>query len=173
MTIRRTLSSRRSFLSLAGAGASALALAGCGFKLREAPIFAFKTIAVPGRSAYVSQLRRALTVTGTVTVLPDAELEHAEVVFDMLGERRDRVVLSTNAAGQVREMQLLLNIRFRLRTPAGKEVLGPSEISQSRDITYNETNALAKEGEEKLLYNDMTTDIVQQTLRRLGAVKSL
>jgi len=173
MTIRRTLSSRRSFLSLAGAGASALALAGCGFKLREAPIFAFKTIAVPGRSAYVSQLRRALTTTGTLTVLPDTEAEHAEVVFDLLGERRDRVVLSTNAAGQVREMQLLLNIRFRLRTPAGKEVLPPSEISQSRDITYNETNALAKEGEEKLLYNDMTTDIVQQTLRRLGAVKSL
>jgi len=173
MTIRRTLSSRRSFLSLAGAGASALALAGCGFKLREAPIFAFKTIAVPGRSPYLSQLRRALTVTGTLTVVPDAERDSADVVFDMLGEQRSRAVLSTNAAGQVREMQLLLNIRFRLRTPAGKEVLAPSEISQSRDITYNETNALAKEGEEKLLYNDMTTDIVQQTLRRLGAVKTL
>jgi len=157
----------------AGAGGAALALAGCGFKLREAPVFAFSTIAVPGKAAYVSQLRRALNTTGTLTVVPDEAQATAEVIFDLLGEQRDRAVLSTNAAGQVREMQLTLTIRFRLRTPAGKEVLGPSEISQSRDITYNETTALAKEGEEKLLYRDMTTDIVQQTLRRLGAVKSL
>ena len=46
-------------------------------------------------------------------------------------------------------------------------------MMQSRDITYNETAALAKESETQLLYRDMTNDLVQQTLRRLGAVKSL
>ena len=123
-------------------------------------------------------LSRALPVsgcahTGRLKVLPMVEWEKADTVFDVLGETRDRLVLSTNSAGQVREMQLFLRIRFKLRTPQGKELIPPSEMMQSRDITYNETAALAKESEEQLLYRDMTNDIVQQTLRRLGAVKSL
>jgi len=44
---------------------------------------------------------------------------------------------------------------------------------QQRDLTYNETNALAKEGEAELLFRDMQNDIAQQTLRRLAAVKQL
>ena len=35
----------------------------------------------------------------------------------------------------------------------------------------SETAVLAKEAEEALLYKDMQADIVQQLLRRLGAVK--
>ena len=42
-----------------------------------------------------------------------------------------------------------------------------TEILQQRDVTYNETAALAKETEEALLYKNMQTDIVQQLLRRL------
>ena len=38
---------------------------------------------------------------------------------------------------------------IRLRTPDGKELLGPIAIEQTRDITYNETAALAKEGEDR------------------------
>jgi LPS-assembly lipoprotein len=73
----------------------------------------------------------------------------------------------------VRELQLRLTMRVRLRTPGGKELMPPTQIEQTRDITYNETAALAKESETELLYRDMQTDIAQQTLRRLAAVKSL
>lgn len=164
------LPTRRSLLLASGAG---LALAGCGFKLRQAPEFAFQTIAMPTNTAYLSQLRRAIGVTGRLTVLPMTEVENAETVFEVLSETRESMVLSTNSAGQVREMQLFLRIRFRLRTPAGKELIPPAEMLQSRDITYNETAALAKENETNLLYRDMVTDMVQQTLRRLAAVKSI
>ena len=163
---------RRALLLLLAGGAG-LGLAGCGFKLRQAPDFAFQTIAMDNNTPYLSQLRRAIGVTGRLTVLPMTELTSAETVFDVLSETRNRLVLSTNSAGQVREMQLFLRIRFKLRTPAGKELIPPSEIMQSRDITYNETAALAKESEEQLLYRDMVTDMVQQTLRRLAAVKTL
>ena len=166
---RTTVSSRRSFL----AAGAALGLAGCGFKLRQAPDFAFTSIAMPTNTAYLAQLKRSIDVTGKLKVLPMTEWERADVVFDVLGETRDQLVLSTNSAGQVREMQLYLRIRFKLRTPQGKELIAPSEMTQSRDITYNETAALAKESESQLLYRDMTNDIVQQTLRRLAAVKSL
>jgi len=161
---------RRGLLAAAG---GALALAGCGFELRKAPIFAFKSVSVPGTTAFVNAVRRNLRATGTVTVVPPEQQDTAEAIVEILSEARDNLVLSTNAAGQVREFQLRLTVRFRVRTPAGKELLGPTEIQQTRDITYNETAALAKEGETELLYRDMQADIAQQTLRRLAAVKSL
>lgn len=164
-----TPSPRRAFL----AAGVALGLAGCGFKLRQAPDFAFQTIAMPTNTAFLAQLRRAIEVTGKLKVLPMEQWEQADVVFDVLSETRDQLVLSTNSAGQVREMQLFLRIRFKLRTPQGKELIPPSEMVQSRDITYNETAALAKESETQLLYRDMINDVVQQTIRRLAAVKTL
>ncbi len=161
---------RRGFL----AATAALALAGCGFQLRKAPDFAFKSIAVPGKSAFVNMVRRNLAAQGTVRVVPPTEApETAEVICDILGEDRDRAIVASNAAGQVTELTLGLRVRFRLRTPDGKEVLPSTEISQSRDISFNESSALAKENEEVLLYRDMQTDIAQQMLRRLAAIRSL
>ena len=84
---------------------------------------------------------------------------------------RDRV--STNSVGLLRETQLVLKVRFRLRSQDGKDLLAATELTQTRDLTFNETNALAKEGEAELLYRDMQIDIAQQLVRRLGAVKAL
>ncbi|WP_370869321.1 LPS-assembly lipoprotein LptE [Variovorax ginsengisoli] len=173
MTSRPGTLPRRSFLAAAAAAAvTLLGLAGCGFELRKAPVFAFKSLAVPGRSAMAAYVRRNMAAAGTVTIVPEAQAATAEAVLDILGETRDRVVVSTNSAGEVRELNVRLTIRFRLRTPAGKELL-TSEIQQRRDVTYNETNALAKDAEIELLYRDMQTDIAQQILRRLAAVKEL
>ncbi|MEO7547956.1 MAG: LPS assembly lipoprotein LptE, partial [Ramlibacter sp.] len=44
---------------------------------------------------------------------------------------------------------------------------------QQRDISFSETAVLSKEAEEQLLYRNMQSDIVQQLLRRLAAVKAL
>ena len=80
-------------------------------------------------------------------------------------------MVGLNASGQVRELQLRLRIKFRLRTQKGEELLEPTELLQTRDISYSETIALAKEAEEALLYRNMQTDLVQQLLRRLAAVR--
>ena len=170
MTPRHVLP-RRGFLAAASA---VFVLAGCGFELRKAPTFSFKTIAVvPSTTPFANYVRRNLRATGTVEVLPADQAEKAEAVLDILAENRENVVISTNSAGQVREMQLVLRVRFRLRGKGGKELLPPSEIQQSRDITYNETVALAKESETELLYRDMQTDIAQQLLRRLAAARQV
>lgn len=158
--------------SVVGGTFVAAGLAGCGFALRKAPVFAFKSISIPGNSAFINYLRRNLASSGTVTVIPAERQREAETILDILGEERTRYVLSTNAAGEVRELELRYRLRFRLRTPGGKELL-LSEIAQKRDLTYNETNALAKESEAELLYRDMQNDIAQQMLRRLAAVKEL
>ncbi|KQX37875.1 LPS assembly lipoprotein LptE [Variovorax sp. Root434] len=173
MNTRNVSLPRRGFLlGLTAAGAS-LGLAGCGFELRKAPVFAFKTLSVSGNSAMINQIRRELRATGSVTLVPADQSSTADVVLEILGEDRNRFVISTNSAGLVRELQLQLRVRFRLRTPGGKDLLPASEVSQTRDLSFNETNALAKEGEADLLFRDMQADIAQQLMRRLAAVKEL
>ena len=154
------------------AGAAALALSACGFQLRGAMDFAFKTIHIGSLDASTlgNELKRSIASGGAVTVLP---LDRAEVVLDVLQDQREKVVVGLNTSGQVREFQLRVRLRFRLRTPAGKELIPETELLQQRDISFNESAVLAKETEEALLYRDMQTDIVQQLMRRLAAIKAL
>ena len=166
---------RRALLSLA-ASAAALSLAGCGFALRKAPNFAFSTLfsALSESSPLGVELRRSLQSTGKVQVINDPRrISEAQVILEVLSDQREKVVLSLNSSGQVREFQLRLRFRFRLRTLAGKELIPETEILLQRDISFNESAVLAKEAEEALLYRDMQSDVVQQIMRRLAAVTEL
>ena len=169
---------RRALLLSAACAAplALLSLNGCGFALRKAPNFAFSTLysGLPESSPLGVELRRALRATGKVRVITDArQINEAQVVLDVLRDQREKVVLSLNALGQVTEFQLRLRFAFKLRTPAGKELIPASEISLQRDISFNESAVLAKEAEEAFLYRDMQSDVVQQLMRRLAAVKTL
>ena len=104
-------------------------------------------------------------------VVDMAEKDKAQVILDVLGETREKVVVGLNASGQVREFQLRMRFRFRLRTPDGKDLIPDAEIVQQRDISFNESAVLAKEAEESLLYRNMQSDIVQQLMRRLAKVR--
>lgn len=164
---------RRNLLVLATAS---LVLAGCGFQLRQAPHFAFNTIYIgaPAASSLGNELKRSIAFSEGVTVIGDAgRMDTAQVVMDVLADQREKVVVGLNASGQVREFQLRTRFRFKLRTPQGKELIPETELLQQRDISFNESAVLAKEAEEGLLYRDMQTDLVQQLMRRLAAVKTL
>lgn len=150
-----------------------LALSACGFQLRQAPDFAFRSIhvGVAESSALGNELKRSIASSGKVQVLPAAQMASADVVLDVVTELREKVVVGVNASGQVREFQLRLRSSFRLRGRDGKELIPVTELLQQRDISFNESAVLAKEAEEALLYRDMQTDIVQQLMRRLAAVR--
>jgi LPS-assembly lipoprotein len=151
-------------------------LTGCGFALRQPPQFAFKSLytGVPETSPFGIELRRNLASIGNVQVITDATLQkNADVILDILQEQRIKTVVGINAAGQVREFQLRIVLRFRLRSQQGKELIASTELTQQRDISFNESAVLSKEVEEALLYRNMQTDLVQQILRRLAAVKEL
>ena len=172
-TARSTVSRRSLLASLGMTGLAALA--GCGFRLRGVPEFAFRTlyIAAPNGSPLARELRRTLEAAGTKLVLLTlpAQMPQAEAVLDLLQEQQERNVVGLTASGQVRELQLRLRIKFKLRTPAGDELIPETELLQQRDISYSETIALAKEAEEALLQRTMQTDLVQQLVRRLAAVQ--
>lgn len=169
---------RRLVVKALGASAAVvmLGLSGCGFALRKAPNFAFSTLYSPlGEGSPLGvQLKRQLESGGKVRVVSSPlALDASGVILDVLADRRERVVVGLNAKGQVRELQLRITFRFKLRTPQDKELIPETEIFQQRDLSYTESNATAKESEEALLYRAMQGDIVQQLLRRLAAVNSL
>ena len=158
---------------LATTAATVGGMTGCGFALRTAPNFAFKTLFSPFAEASTLgiELKRSLEANGNVQVITDARLiDKAEVILDVLSDQREKVVVGLNASGQVREFQLRLRFGFRVRSRKGSELIAATEILQQRDISFNESAVLAKETEEALLYREMQSDIVQQIMRRLGAV---
>ena len=156
------------------AGLAVVALSGCGFKLRGSQVFAFQTLAVtPERNGLVAADLIRYFGKSIVPLVPAPGTEPPQVIVDILQEARDKNVVGVNASGQVREFQLRLRLLFRVRLPDGRELIVPTEISQQRDISFNESAVLAKEAEEVLLFRDMQNDILQQLLRRLAAIKSL
>jgi len=167
---------RRSAIALMGqvalVGLGGLLLGGCGFKLRASQDFAFQTLAIqpnPGGGVAL-ELRRSFG--DAVRVLtPEEPLTQAQVVLEVLQELREKTVVALNSSGQVREFQLRLRVKFRIRTPQGVELVPDSEIVQKRDISFNESAVLAKEAEEGLLFRNMQSDIVQQLMRRLAKVR--
>ena len=157
---------RRRAILLAGAAVSA-----CGFELRRAPELNFRTVQLIGfkpHSPLADELRQSLATSATTTVVESAA--QAQVQLEALADARDKSVVASTATGQVREIQVRARLTFRLRTPAGKELIAPTEIALSRDMSYSESVALAKEQEEALLYRAMQSDIVAQVMRRLAAV---
>lgn len=148
-------------------------LVACGFELRQAPKLPFRSIALVGfapASPLASALRQQLE-SSQVQLLESPV--RADAVLEALADARERSVVASTAAGQVREVQLRVKLRFRVATPAGRLLLAADELLLTRDMSYSETAALAKAQEELLLYRAMEDDIVAQVLRRLAAIKAV
>jgi LPS-assembly lipoprotein len=159
---------------LFGSSVLLMGLSACGFQLRQAPNYPFRTlfIGVPEASVFGQELKRNISASGRVEVITDPkQVERADVIFDLLLELPEKVILSRKSDGAVREFQLRFRIRFRLRSRDGTELIPDTELVQERDISFNENAALSKETEEGLLYRDMRSDLVQQVLRRLAVAR--
>ena len=161
---------------LLGFAALTLLLAGCGFGLRQPTQYAFSSLysSVAPNSPLGIELQRQLQAGGQLRYITDsAQLKEAEVLLDVYSEQRVKTVVGVSATGQVREFQLRLNLKFRLRTQLGKELIPETELVQQRTMSYSEAFALSKEAEEAMLYRNMQSDMVQQILRRLAAIRQL
>ncbi|HEY5799004.1 MAG TPA: LPS assembly lipoprotein LptE [Burkholderiaceae bacterium] len=150
----------------------AATVAGCGFRMRGAD----GRYALPFSSIYLNfaensalgvELKRNIRATPTQIA---TDRNAAQAIMEVLAESREKAILSLNSQGRVREYALGYTLRFRVVDPAGNELLGPTEIALKRTINFNESQVLAKEAEEALLYRDMQSDLVQQIMRRLAAI---
>ncbi|MBQ5948535.1 LPS assembly lipoprotein LptE [Massilia sp. ST3] len=164
----------RALKTLVSVVLAAAVLAGCGFQLRGSNgqyNLPFQSIwlAFPEASPLGTELKRNLRAAETVRIESDAS--KAQALFDVLSESRGKAILSLNSLGRVREYTLSYTLVFRVRDANNRELLAPTEITLRRNIAFDEGQVLAKESEEALLYRDMQTDLVQQILRRLAAIK--
>jgi LPS-assembly lipoprotein len=172
MSYSHSLIKRRDGLAAAG---SALLLAACGFQLRQAPNLAFSTLFgnFSESSSLATELRRGLESTGVRVITDARQIDAAQVILDVFQDQREKTVVGVTSSGLVREFQLRVRFKFRLRDKTGKELIPETELLQQRDFSYTESAALSKEAEEAILYRSMQSDIVQQALRRLSSVTAL
>jgi LPS-assembly lipoprotein len=148
----------------------ALVLAGCGFQLRGTADVPFQTIHVAGATGGIAlDLKRQIQAGTNAKVLDDPRAADAILLFTQ--ELRDKEILSLTGTGRVREFRLNYRVGFRLHDGKGGDYLPQSTLVLSRDVTFNDSEVLAKEAEEALLFRDMQTDMVQQIMRRLAASK--
>jgi len=145
-----------------------LLLAGCGFQLRGTAQLPFETIYIPEALAGIGLELKRYIRSGTTTRVVDDE-KASQAVLQFSNEARFRNILSLSGGGRVREFQLVYRIAVRVHDGKGGEFVPLSVLQLTRDLTYNDTDVLAKETEEALIYREMQSDMVQQILRRLAA----
>jgi LPS-assembly lipoprotein len=149
----------------------ALLLAGCGFQLRGTADLPFKTIYIPpaNQPGVALDLRRNIQVGTRTTVVDDPKM--AEAVIEFTEESRNKVILSLTAGGKVSEFELQYRVSFRVRDQKGGEFVPSTSLFLKRSVTFSDSDILAKETEDRLIYRSMESDMVQQILRRLEAAQ--
>jgi LPS-assembly lipoprotein len=147
-----------------------LLLTGCGFQLRGTADVPFQKVYVANATRGLAlELKRQIQAGTAAKVLDDAR--DADAILILTSEQREKEILSLTGTGRVREFRLNYRVGFRLHDGKGGDYLPQSTLVLSRDVTFNDSEVLAKEAEEALLFRDMQTDMVQQIMRRLAAAK--
>jgi LPS-assembly lipoprotein len=151
-----------------------LTLAACGFRLRGDYQFAFSKIAVeaPAGVPYLLELNRQLAGIQQLQLSQIGDSHYKEALrLRLLENSSEKKILALSAGGRVREFQLERRLRFDLVDAQGREWIASETIVLTRDFTFNDSQALAKEGEERMLIADMHNDLINQLLRRLQSAK--
>ncbi len=145
-------------------------LTACGFHLRGEYNVPFGSVflSATGASQVAVTLRRELTNSPT-KLMPSAK--DAEAQLNITNEKRERIILSLSSAGRVREYQLKVYVLYQLVDSKGVVVIPTSEIQLQRIMTYDDSQVIAKQQEEAMLYKDMEQDAANQILRRMTAIK--
>lgn len=148
-------------------------IAGCGFALRGSYALPYESIYVagPDYSLIVAGLKRAIRGSGSTRLVETAE--GAQATFLPTAEAKDSIILSLSGSGRVREKRLRYRYGYRIVDIKGRDLVLPGVVELARDLTYADSDVLAKTQEEDLLWRDMENDLVQQLMRRLAAVKPM
>ncbi len=152
-----------------------LALGACGFKLRGDQRFAFDTMhsGFNVNSDMGAQFRRTVRLSESTRLVEQAK--DAQARLEIIRELREKEIVGLSTSGRPREYQLRLRLSFKVVSALSDdpvtELLPETEIVLRRDVTTNDQQLGAKQEEEQLLYREMQSDLIQQLMRRLAAVR--
>ncbi len=148
-----------------------LFLASCGFHLQgRQPLpeaFAYTFVDTKDEQTdFVQDLRKAL-IASNVNVIRTRGSSGAVITVheDEITER----VLSVSARNIPTEYELTYTVRFSVIS-GDKTLIDKEEIAATRDISFDETQLLAKEREQEILSEALARDLVALVMRRLAAL---
>lgn len=140
----------------------------CGFHLRGANQFAYKSLFIAGKTQINKPLIKALKANDVQVV---SEPVNAELQLELIKEENEKRILSLSGDGVVREYELYYRVHYRTKPTTEALWNQPQTMEARRDFSYSDANLLAKQGEEKRLVENMHIDVLNGLMRRLAALK--
>lgn len=146
-------------------------VAACGFQLRGDVSTGFRSLhlATDAPSQVAAEVRRQLA--GSPTRIA-ANAGEADVHLRILSESTEKTIQTITGAGRVFDYQLRLRVGFQVTVPPESILVAPTEIELRRIISYSESAPLAKEAEERLLFDDMRSEAATRILRQIAVARS-
>jgi LPS-assembly lipoprotein len=161
-----TISRRQAFSCV-----SAWLLTSCGFELQKPLVLTFDRLHFNGfafDSSMAEALKQALAQNHVEVVASNLP---APVHFNVDTHASEKNVVASTVAGQVREIQLREHLVFNVTDTKQNSLIPSTDLSLTREITYNERHALAKEQEMQASFFAMQQEMAIQVVRRLSFVK--
>jgi LPS-assembly lipoprotein len=150
---------------------AAFLLAGCGFHLQGSGSLPegmrkFYVITADEVTPFAVELRRAIERSGGELTGTSAE---ADTVVRIQRDRSGRRVLSVSARNTPQEYEIFYSIEYSVDR-GGKEVLELQPLEMIRNLSFDETQLLAKDREETIIRESMAKDLAMLVTRRLESL---
>ncbi len=147
------------------------ALNGCGWRLRgSSSVDIDKAIYLQYEKASTELRNELEQVLKSNKVRLVDNVESADLILILHYDKQGRRVLSVNKIGVVNEFELQYQLNYSVQNAVGVNLLAPETIRQQRDYSYNQNEVLAKDKEERLLFDFMRRTVVQKVMRQLQRV---
>jgi len=115
---------------------------------------------------FVQDLRKALIASGSKVIRTQGSSGATVSVHD---DELTEKILSVSARNIPTEYELTYRVKFSV-TANGKTLIDDEEISATRDLSFEESQLLAKEREQEILREALARDLVALVMRRLASL---
>jgi LPS-assembly lipoprotein len=144
-----------------------LIISACGFQLRGNIQANFDSISISGgTSTFNKTLQRKFRQAGISIKSPT----EAEKVVEIIVNKFTKTILTLTGTGAVSEYQLDYDVTYRFKNKDGAWNL-PVTIEASRTYTYDDSDILAKDEEEKRLVSGMEDQLIKTMATQISLSK--
>ena len=144
-----------------------LMISGCGFQLRGDIQANFDSISISGgTSSFNKTLQRKFRQAG-ISIKSASE---AKKIVEIIKNSFTKTILTLTGTGAVSEYKLDYVVTYRFKSKDGPWNL-PVTIEASRNYTYDDSDILAKDEEEKRLISGMEDQLIKTMATQISLSK--
>ena len=144
-----------------------LMISSCGFQLRGDITANFDSISISGgTSKFNKTLQRKFRQAG----ISIKSVSEAEKIVEIIKNNFTKTILTLTGTGAVSEYQLDYIVTYRFKSKDGSWNL-PVTIETSRTYTYDDSDILAKDEEEKRLVSGMEDQVIKSMATQISLSK--